>query len=360
MLLTKKVKNLGKEGTIGREPYKISIIVPVYNTEAYLKDSIYSLLRQTYRNLEIILVNDGSTDGSGRICDELAKQDKRIKVIHKENEGVTSAWTKGALAATGEYLNFMDSDDWVEDCMIEDMQSHLTGTEKEIVTCDYVIEKGKRGRQYSFQGLAPGEYTGEQLKEKVRYQILGEENRCITFSRCMKLYARELVIQNLKFCDKNVRMGDDSLMVIPAVLDSERIVVLNHKAYYHYRYVETSIVHGYDKNLFQNMQRLKAATGKIIEAKYLPEEKDIMRKKLEQESIHMLLLVLKNEARGNPKGYRRKIARICKLPEVKKAVKENPVKVKETSNRLLYAVLKHPNCLMISIQRLAMVFYYSR
>ena len=257
------------------EKYKISIVVPVYNAEAYLKKSIGSLMNQTYKNLEIILVNDGSKDESGRICDELAAQDGRIRVIHKENEGVTSTWTKGALEATGEYLNFMDSDDWVEPCMIEEMQAHLTGTCREIITCDYVIEKEEKGKKYSWQGLAPGEYTGEQLKEKVRYHILGEENRRITFSRCMKLYSRELVINNLKFCDRDVRMGDDSLMVIPAVLDCERIVVLDHKAYYHYRYVETSIVHGYDKGMFHNMQLLKAATARIVEEKYLPKEKDL-------------------------------------------------------------------------------------
>lgn len=341
------------------EKYKISIVVPVYNAEAYLKESIESLMGQTYKNLEIILVNDGSKDGSGRICDELAKRDERIRVIHKENEGVTSTWTRGALEATGEYLNFMDSDDWVEPCMIEEMQSYLTGTCKEIITCDYVIEKGEKGKKYSWQGLAPGEYTGELLKEKVRYHILGEENRCITFSRCMKLYSRELVVQNLKFCDRNVRMGDDSLMVIPAVLDCERIVVLDHKAYYHYRYVETSIVHGYDKAMFHNMQLLKAATERIIEEKYLPEEKEMMRKRVEQEYIHMLLLVLKNESRGNPSGYRENIRKICRLPETRQAVKENPVTVKEKSNRLLYLVLRHPNHFMISLLRLAMIAYYA-
>lgn len=354
------MRGLKQEGLSGAEKYKISIVVPVYNAEDYLIDSVESLIKQTYKNLEIILVNDGSKDQSGDICDKLAQKDDRIWVIHKENEGVTSTWTKGALASTGEYLCFMDSDDWVDPDMIEDMQAHLTGTKKEIITCDYVIEKGKRGRQYSWQGLPPGEYTGEQLREKVRYHILGEENRCITFSRCMKLYTRELVIENLKFCDRDVRMGDDSLMVIPAVLDSERIVVLDHKAYYHYRYVETSIVHGYDKNMFHNMQLLKAATGRIVEAKYLPEEQEMMRKKVEQEYIHMLLLVLKNEARGNPQSYRLNIRRICKLPETRQIVKAYPVEVKETSNRLLYAVLKHPSFLMVSVLRLAMILYYAR
>lgn len=353
------MRNVNKVDVWKTEKYKISIVVPVYNVEDYLEKCVGSLMGQTYRNLEIILVNDGSTDRSGQICDELEKKDNRIRVIHKENEGVTSTWTKGAFASTGEYLCFIDSDDWVDSEMILNMQAHLTGGQKEIITCDYVIEKGGRGQRYSFQGLEPGEYIGERLKEGVRYHILGEENRPITFSRCMKLYTRELVIENLKYCDKDVRMGDDSLMVIPAVLDSERIVVLDHKAYYHYRYVETSIVHGYDKNMFRNMQLLKMATDRIIEEKYLSEEKGMMRRRLEQEYIHMLLLVLKNEARGNPKGYRQNISTICKFPETRRVVKDYPVVIREKSNRLLYAVLKHPNFLMITILRLAMVWYYA-
>lgn len=343
-----------------KEKYKISIIVPVYNAEAYLYKSIGSLTGQTYRNLEIILVNDGSKDNSGSICDELASQDERIRVIHKENGGVTSTWTRGALEATGEYLNFMDSDDWVDSRMIEEMVDCLNGESKEIVACDYVIEKEQKGQQYIWQGLEPGEYTGNQLKEKVRYQLLGEENRKVSFSRCMKLYSRELVIQNLQFCDKDVRMGDDSLMVIPALLDCQRLVIMDHKAYYHYRYVETSIVHGYDQTMFQNMQLLKAAIDRIIEAKYLPQEKEDMRKKAEREHVHMLLLVLKNEARGNPKGYRKNIRQICKMSEIREIVKRSPITVEQMSNKLLYAVLKHPNHLMISLLRGAMLLYYAR
>ncbi len=342
------------------EKRKVSIVVPVYNAQDYLEESIGSLTGQTYGNLEILLVDDGSTDSSGRICDELAGRDSRIRVIHKKNEGVTSAWTRGALESAGEYLSFMDCDDWVESCMIEDMYARLTGAGKEIVTCDYVIEKGGDRRKYSWQGLLPGEYTGKRLKEAVRYHILGEENRCVTFSRCMKLYSRELVLENLRYCHRDVRMGDDSLMVIPAVLDCQRLVVLDHRAYYHYRYVKTSIVHGYDRNMFHNMQLLKTATARIVEEKYLPEEKEMMIKRVEQEYILMLLLVLKNEARGNPGGYRRKIMEICSLPEVRRAVKENPVTVKEASNRLLYFVLRHPGFLTVSLLRLSMILYYSR
>ena len=97
----------------------ISVIVPVYNAEKYLKECIRSILNQTIQNLELILVNDGSTDGSGYICDEYINKDNRIKVIHKENGGVSSARNMGISEATGEYFTFVDSDDYLEPNALE-------------------------------------------------------------------------------------------------------------------------------------------------------------------------------------------------------------------------------------------------
>ena len=92
----------------------ISVIVPVYNVEKYLNKCLDSIISQTYTNLEIILIDDGSTDNCGKICDEYASKDKRIKVIHKENAGVSSARNYGIQCATGDWIMFVDSDDWIE------------------------------------------------------------------------------------------------------------------------------------------------------------------------------------------------------------------------------------------------------
>ena len=93
---------------------KVSIIVPVYNVEEYLNKCVDSIINQTYKNIEVILINDGSKDSSGEICDTYAKKDSRVKVIHKENGGVSSARNKGLEASTGDFIMFVDSDDWIE------------------------------------------------------------------------------------------------------------------------------------------------------------------------------------------------------------------------------------------------------
>ena len=100
---------------------KISVIVPVYNVEAYLPRCVESIMAQTYQNLEIFLVDDGTKDNCGAICDAYARQDNRVRVIHKENGGLSSARNAGIDASTGEYLSFVDSDDWIEPDMYEKM-----------------------------------------------------------------------------------------------------------------------------------------------------------------------------------------------------------------------------------------------
>lgn len=342
------------------ERYKISVIVPVYNKERYLERSVRSLMEQTYRNLEILLVDDGSVDESGRICDKLAAEDGRIRVIHKENGGVISAWTKGAEEAAGDYLNFLDSDDWVDAEMLAEMAALLTGGEREIVACDYVIEKGENRRQAVWQKLPPGEYGREALRQKVRPYLLGEEDRYITVSRCMKLISRRLILDNLSYCDPRVGMGDDTLIIVPALLDCERLVILDHKAYYHYLYVESSLVHHYDRNLFENMQRLRRAIDRIVREKYGAQEQEAMQRRADREYLLMLLLVLKNEARGNPSGYRSCIRAICRRPEIRALVKAVPLELKSASNRLLYAALRHPDPVTLRLLRLAMILYYAR
>ncbi|HFI0794571.1 TPA: glycosyltransferase family 2 protein [Streptococcus suis] len=103
----------------------VSVIVPVYNVEKYLVQCIDSIINQTYQNLEIILVNDGSTDNSGKICDEYAKKDSRIKVIHKENGGLSDARNKGLDFMTGEYVTLVDSDDYLEHNCIENLYIYM-------------------------------------------------------------------------------------------------------------------------------------------------------------------------------------------------------------------------------------------
>ena len=122
----------------------ISIIVPVYNVKNYLEKCLQSICGQTYKNLEIILIDDGSSDGSGELCDLFAQRDGRIRVFHQANAGQSAARNRGLAVAQGEFLGFVDSDDWIESDMYEFLYRLLKENEADISICSHYRDKGKK------------------------------------------------------------------------------------------------------------------------------------------------------------------------------------------------------------------------
>ena len=124
----------------------ISVIVPIYKVEPYLRKCVDSILNQTYQNLEVILVDDGSPDNCGAICDEYARKDPRVKVIHKENGGMSDARNAGMDSSTGEYITFVDSDDWIEAEHVQSLYSLLQGTSKDTIAVSDIQRVDEKGR----------------------------------------------------------------------------------------------------------------------------------------------------------------------------------------------------------------------
>lgn len=335
----------------------ISVIVPVYNTKEYLPRCMDSLLCQEYEEKEILLVDDGSTDGSGELCDEYERQHSYVRALHKENGGLMSAWMAGVAESLGEYLCFVDSDDWVETDMLKQMSELLTGTGKEIVVCNHSIDRDNGEKILQINGLAPGVYERDALEKDVFYKLLGNEVRKVCFSRCMKLISRELIVENLKFCDQRIRMGEDLNIMLPAILDAQKLVIMKDSYFYHHYYNQSSMVHKYDAGLYENIRHLKGIMYQIIAEKYKGSgQADEIRKRADMEYIFLLLLAVKNEARGNQKGYRHNIKTLCE--EERELIKDTPVKVETKANWLLYLTLKHPNVFSLTLLRMAMLIYY--
>lgn len=333
----------------------ISIVVPVYNASKYIHKSVDSILNQTYRNIEVVLVDDGSTDDSGIICDGYAGEDSRVKVIHKENGGLVSAWKAGAEASTGDYLSFVDSDDWIDENMMEELVARTSDEDKEIISSDYVIERPSGdsfNSEYVYQALKPGEYLKKQLDEEVIPNLLGHENRFVTISRCMKLISRCLITDNMHYSSEKIRMGEDMSVMLPALIDARRLVIMDHKAYYHYLYVKESMVHKYDSTMEDSFKLLMEAVDRVISDKDIPALKEQAKK----ERIFLLLLSVKNEVRGNKENYRENIRRIHR--ENEDLIKNTKVEVGAFSNKLVYRALVNPGWFNLSILRLAMVIYY--
>lgn len=146
-----------------------SVIVPVYNVEDYLEECLESVLNQTYRDLHVILVDDGSADGSGAICDQYARRDPRVRVIHKENGGASSARNLGLTEACSEYILFLDADDYLIDCtVLQKLAQRLTQTKSDVLVYNSVKEQnGKRGAPYFSQPDMTSTLSSEQSREYI-------------------------------------------------------------------------------------------------------------------------------------------------------------------------------------------------
>lgn len=202
----------------------ITVAVAVYNSEAYLERAILSILGQTYRNLEVILVDDGSTDGCGAICDRFASQDPRVRVIHKKNGGLFSTRNAGMEAATGDYLAFVDGDDWLDPQMYEQMLSAMKEQDAQLAVCRYrqIYRDGTKDLSTGRLAVMEGqEMLAKYLEEEEAFQIQN--------AAWNKLYKRS-ILNGLRF---PARWYEDMLYTVQLLNCPARSVYLD-QAYYNY------------------------------------------------------------------------------------------------------------------------------
>ena len=202
----------------------VSIIVPVYKAEKYIHQCIDSLLAQTYRNIEVILVDDGSPDHCGKICDEYAAKDSRVKVIHQQNGGVSVARQTGIDHATGEYSIHADPDDWVELNMIEELVAKAVADNADMVICDFYRES-KSDRIHVCQNPGDDLSASAVLRKILSQQLHG--------SCCNKLVNRSR-IEGIGFTPEDLCILEDELYNIRILARKIKVSYLP-KAFYHYR-----------------------------------------------------------------------------------------------------------------------------
>ncbi|RGQ04009.1 glycosyltransferase [Megamonas rupellensis] len=214
---------------------KISIIVPIYNVDKYLKRCLNSIINQTYRYIEILLIDDGSTDLSGKICDEYKKKDKRIKVIHCKNRGVSEARNKGLEIATGEWIGFVDPDDWIDRDMYESLYRMVKLYNVDISVCSY-----KRCKDFSYENIV----SKKNDECKLLDNKLSMKNMLVNDLYCgavwNKLYKRDILMNN-KF-KKNMIIGEDVLFNFNLLYNTKINTVYNKIPKYNYFYRDNSVI----------------------------------------------------------------------------------------------------------------------
>ncbi|TWT25970.1 glycosyltransferase family 2 protein [Planomicrobium sp. CPCC 101110] len=240
----------------------VSIIVPVYNAEIYLANCIDSIRSQSYRDIELILVNDGSTDQSGELCEGYAQIDERVKVVHQANSGPSAARNKGIAAATGDFIQFVDSDDFIESDMTEELVKTM-GDRNQLVLCGYKKILKRDGVVISskvFSIAKAGEY---ELEEFLKH--FGElyQDYYIHFN-WNKLYSRAVIKKAALAFDTKVNWGEDLLFNLKYLENCERVSLSPRTPYSYIDSNSSSITSQFRADLFDNMQMMQGTTREFL------------------------------------------------------------------------------------------------
>ncbi|OFV71346.1 glycosyltransferase family 2 protein [Acetobacterium wieringae] len=295
----------------------ISVIVPVYKVEKYLERCVDSILKQTYINIEVILVDDGSPDLSGDICDQYKMKDSRIKVIHKENGGLSDARNVGIEMASGKYLTFIDSDDWIDIHYIYKLYTLLKSTNSEIAVCDFLRTSNEKN-QFDNTDIEIREFSNIEALE----QLNGELNVQMVIA-CAKLYNSAL-FQKIRF--PIGKLHEDEFTTYRLIYNSPKTVLTTERLYYYWQRDDS--ITGTKFNLRSKLDAIEA-----IEERALFFER-IGQPELKAKTIKDLFYVYKNtndSVKGLEKNEQTELFR-----EKKRILK---FRLRETNQKICFRIL---------------------
>ncbi|MEH7495309.1 glycosyltransferase family 2 protein, partial [Neobacillus niacini] len=248
----------------------ISVIIPVYNVEKYLRRCVDSVLNQSFQDFEIILIDDGSTDKSGQICDEYVKKDKRIKAIHKKNARVSAARNDGIKMAKGKYISFIDSDDWIEPEMYEVMFNKAEELCLDFIMCDYQ-KKSKYYEDKRTQPIREGFYSKDDIRTELFPSLIMFDHIEYppTIANWVCLFNLKFLKSNYLYYDEDIHYDEDSIFGSKVMYRAISFYYLKHHHFYNYFYNPKSTTNTYNIKKWYSFikinERIEEYFGKNIE-----------------------------------------------------------------------------------------------
>lgn len=328
----------------------ISIVIPIYNTEQYLRQCIDSVIYQTYRNLEIILVDDGSPDNAPKMCDEYAMRDERIVVIHQKNQGLSQARNSGIAVSGGDYIMFIDSDDWVDFEMCERMLQAMVQYHTQAAMCAYVREyKGNPLPRilYSEDTVLDGKSLRRRICGPLNEELKNPENLDCYVMMCGKLYPREAVC-GIKVTDISLIGTEDALYNVEAFGKIDNVVYLNQPFYHYRKEVQSSLTARYKPNLESQWENLYDRILEIIDSDQLDNE---FRNALNNRIALNIIGIGLNNVRGDV-TFTEKCRRVRKmLSQMRRheALEQLPLKYMPVHWKLFFFSAKHKSALAVCV-----------
>ena len=326
----------------------ISVIVPVYNVKDTLNRCIDSILHQSYDNFEVILIDDGSTDGSGEICDILCKQHPNMKCVHKKNAGLGMARNSGINIANGDYLIFIDSDDYVEQGMFKDMVAMAVGHSADLVTSNFIYNNTPQN-----SCITERLYLGTEVKDEILLRMLGQSSGKsqdqFNVSACTKMYSLNLIKKyNMRFRSERELIWEDMAFNFEYLLVCNNVYVST-ASYYNYNYNPESLTHSNDaKRSYKIMVMYDYMTNKV---KTTFEDDSLAMQRLRHNCLGNMRTCVKL-AVLHSKSMREallKVKEICKNVSFKELIRAVPFKELNNAQKLFsfFAVHNMPMLLVL-------------
>lgn len=233
---------------------KFSIIIPVYNVNNYLSECVNSVLNQTYKEFEVLLIDDGSTDGSSKLCDKYNRENSQVHVFHQKNQGVASARNLGIEQASGDYILFLDSDDWIDSKTLEYLENRLEKKQYDVIIFSYAKEYGDNS--YIKYVIEDNQFSEDELSKVVYRRLFGLTNSELKhpesleyMSTCWGKAYRKECLHNCKFQNiEQIGSFEDGLFNMDVLNENTTVEYIN-KPLYHYRYTKNSLSSKYRSNL---------------------------------------------------------------------------------------------------------------
>lgn len=318
---------------------KISIIVPIYNAEKYIRRCIESILKQTYTNIELILINDGSNDNSLEICEKFKKNDRRIVIVNKKNEGVSVARNIGIEKATGELISFVDADDYLEENFLQELFNIMNKYNVNYVTCGYNRVYGNYLEQINNNLneilMSSDEYLNKILNVQTGYGFAH-----------MKLINKS-VIGDVRF-NKTLKVGEDALFNVMLCQNLDKVAIFN-KPLYNYYFNPESVVRKFDENYYQKYLKSMKEMTTYINNKYINNSQ--INQNLQNYIAYHILLICVNYCYHpeNKENNRKKLKEVCEEKIFKKAIQESNYNDLSITRKISLFTLKHKLYLIMEL-----------
>lgn len=342
---------------------KISVIVPIYNAEHCLNRCIDSILLQTEKEIEVLLIDDGSTDASYSLCQELEQRDNRVRAVHKKNGGPHSARKAGIMLANADFVSFVDADDWIEPGLLEQLLSEQSATNADMVVFGYTTESTTKVTTEG-SGIASGNYNKREMQEQVYPTMLCAND---TFEQKLipalyaKLFKREQLKNVMEMVDESICIGEDLACTIAYILNANKLVIKNEDSQYHYCTQDGTISSRFDKDYYKKSVKL----GDFLEQIVVDRNVDYLLPNIRRYELYLIYrhIGIMLAAKSNTEFYLflQCLEGAIQLPKIKAILDQNDIdnlKLGSVDKYLLSALKRNQMRIFKSLCRLR--FYWNR